>query len=138
MHSGTYQPRDTFSEEALESLSKTIEQLGVLEPLIVRGSTTHKSQFEIIAGERRFRAAKLTGLTQVPCLVSNYSNEQAAHVALIENTAREALKPTAEALAVKRLIEEFQYRHEEVAVRLEEEGYLIDMKSSSVDDPGKT
>jgi len=118
LHSGTYQPRDTFSEEALESLSKTIEQLGVLEPLIVRASTTHKNQFEIIAGERRFRAAKLAGLTQVPCLISNYSNEQAAQVALIENTAREALNPIAEALAVKRLTEEFQYRHEEVAALL--------------------
>ena len=118
LHSGTYQPRDTFSEDALDSLSKTIEQLGVLEPLIVRASTSHENQFEIIAGERRFRAAKLAGLTQVPCLVSNYSNEQAAQVALIENTAREALNPIAEALAVKRLTEEFQYTHEEVAALL--------------------
>ena len=72
LHSGAYQPRDMFSEEALESLSKTIAQLGVLEPLIVRASTTVPDHFEIIAGERRWRAAKLAGLTEVPCLVSNY------------------------------------------------------------------
>src|SRR5688572_10840078 len=83
LHSGTYQPRDSFSEEALQSLAKTIEQLGILEPLIVRASQ-HQNQFEIVAGERRFRAAKLAGFTVVPCLLSNYTNEQAAQIALIE------------------------------------------------------
>ena len=75
-------------------------------------------RFEIIAGERRWRAAKLAGLTEVPCLVSNYSDEQAAQVALIENTAREALNPIAEALAIQRLTIEFRYTHEEVATLL--------------------
>lgn len=114
LHSGTYQPRDFFSQEHLESLSKTIEQVGVLEPLIVRSSSQHPGQFEIIAGERRHKAAKLAGLTQVPCLLSNYSNEQAAQIALIENMSREGLNPIAEALAMERLATEFRYTHDEI------------------------
>jgi ParB family transcriptional regulator, chromosome partitioning protein len=118
LHSGTYQPRDTFSEEAIASLSKTIAQLGVLEPLIVRASTKNHEHFEIVAGERRFRAAKLAGLAVVPCLLSNYTNEQAAQIALIENTHREALNPIAEALAMKRLATEFRYTHDEIGLLL--------------------
>lgn len=118
LHSGTYQPRDIFSEEALESLSKTIAQLGVLEPLIVRASTKNHEHFEIVAGERRYRAAKLAGLAVVPCLLSNYTNEQAAQIALIENTHREALNPIAEALAMQRLATEFRYTHDEIGVLL--------------------
>jgi ParB family chromosome partitioning protein len=118
LHSGTYQPRDTFSEESLESLSKTIAQLGVLEPLIVRVSQRYQDQFEIVAGERRFRAAKLAGFTVIPCLLSNYTNEQAAQIALIENIHREALDPIAEARAMQRLADEFDYTHGEVAVLL--------------------
>lgn len=118
LHSGTYQPRESFSEESLESLSATIAQLGVLEPLIVRLSPKTPEQFEIIAGERRWRAAKRVGLTVVPCLVSNYSNEQAAQIALIENTCREELNPITKAFAMQRLIEEFCYTHDEVAVLL--------------------
>src|SRR5580698_1235119 len=107
LHSGTYQPRDTFSQEALDSLSKTIAQLGVLEPLIVRLSPKNPDHFEIVAGERRWRAAKLAGLQTVPCLLSNYTNEQTAQIALIENTCREALNPIAEAQAMQRLANEF-------------------------------
>lgn len=118
LHSGVYQPRDIFLEEALNSLAKTIEQLGVLEPLIVRRSPIHSDQYEIIAGERRFRAAKLAELTIVPCLLTNYSDEQAAQIALIENTAREALNPIAEAIAMKRLSEAFHYTHEEIGALL--------------------
>lgn len=118
LHSGTYQPRDMFSEEALGSLAKTIAQLGVLEPLIVRTSIKSPDHFEIVAGERRWRAAKLAGLDVVPCLLANYSNEQAAQIALIENTAREALNPIAEALAMQRLTTEFQYTHDEIGVLL--------------------
>lgn len=118
LHSGTYQPREAFPPESLESLSKTIEQLGVLEPLIVRSSQTHPKHFEIVAGERRWRAAKLAGLQSVPCLLSNYTNEQAAQIALIENTCREALNPIAEAQAMQRLANEFQYTHNEVAMLL--------------------
>jgi ParB family chromosome partitioning protein len=125
LHSGTYQPRDVFSEEALVSLSQTIAQLGVLEPLIVRASMQHHEHFEIVAGERRYRAAKLAGLTVVPCLLSNYTNEQAAQIALIENTHREALNPIAEALAMKRLATEFRYTHDEI-------GLLLGMSRSQV------
>lgn len=118
LHSGTYQPRDEFSEEALETLTKTITQLGILEPLIVRLSQKFEEKFEIVAGERRWRAAKRAGLTVVPCLISNYTNEQAAQIALIENTCREALNPIAEALAMQRLAEEFRYTHDEISMLL--------------------
>jgi len=118
LHSGTYQPRDLFSEEALERLSKTIDHLGVLEPIIVRQSTKIAGHFEIVAGERRWRAAKLAGLTVIPCLLTNYSDEQAAQVALIENTCREALDPISEALAMQRLIANFNYSHEELGAIL--------------------
>jgi ParB family chromosome partitioning protein len=118
LHSGAYQPRDTFSDENLVSLAKTIEQLGVLEPLIVRPSPKKLGQFEIVAGERRYLASKLAGLAVVPCLLSHYSNEQAAQIALIENTCREALNPIAEALAMQRLASEFGYTHDEIGVLL--------------------
>ena len=118
LHSGTYQPRDEFSEEALVTLTKTIAQLGILEPLIVRLSQKFEEKFEIVAGERRWRAAKRAGLTVVPCLISNYTNEQAAQIALIENTCREALNPIAEALAMHRLAEEFRYTHDEISLLL--------------------
>jgi ParB family chromosome partitioning protein len=118
LHSSAYQPRENFSDERLASLSATIKQLGVLEPLIVRLSTQKQAQYEIVAGERRFRAAKLAGLTVVPCLLSNYTNEQAAQIALIENTCREELNPIAEALAIKRLATEFCYTHEEIGILL--------------------
>lgn len=118
LHSGKYQPRDDFSEEGIQSLAKTIEQLGVLEPIIVRQSMLHRGQYEIIAGERRFRAAKVANLSTVPCLLSNYTDEQAAQIALIENIAREGLNPIAEAQAMRRLATEFHYTHEEVGALL--------------------
>lgn len=118
LHSGTYQPRDEFADEALESLSKTIAQLGILEPLIVRASQKYAEKLEIVAGERRWRAAQRAGLTVVPCLISNYTNEQAAQIALIENTCREALNPIAEAIAMQRLAEEFRYTHDEISMLL--------------------
>jgi ParB family chromosome partitioning protein len=118
LHSGTYQPRDEFSDETLESLSKTIAQLGILEPLIIRASQKYDEKFEIVAGERRWRAAQRAGLTVVPCLISNYTNEQAAQIALIENTCREALNPIAEAFAMQRLAEEFRYTHDEISMLL--------------------
>lgn len=118
LHSGTYQPRNDFSEEALEILSKTIAQVGILEPLIVRTSQKSAEKFEIVAGERRWRAAQRAGLTAVPCLISNYTNEQAAQIALIENTCREALNPIEEAYAIQRLTDEFRYTHDEVSMLL--------------------
>ncbi len=118
LHSGTYQPRNEFSEEALVSLSKTIAQLGILEPLIVRASQKDSEKLEIVAGERRWRAAKRAGLTRIPCLISNYTNEQAAQIALIENTCRAALNPIEKAHAIQRLTDEFRYTHDEVSMLL--------------------
>ncbi|MHB1948722.1 MAG: ParB/RepB/Spo0J family partition protein [Gammaproteobacteria bacterium] len=118
LHSGTYQPRHDFSEETLESLSKTIAQVGILEPLIIRASKSHAGKFEIVAGERRWRAAQRAGLSVVPCLISNYTNEQAAQIALIENKCREALNPIEEACAMQRLTDEFRYTHDEVSMLL--------------------
>lgn len=115
LHTGRYQPRKDFAEEALEQLTKTVDQLGVIEPLIVRLSQTQRDCFEIIAGERRFRAAKRAGFITVPCLLTNYSDEQAAQVALIENTSREDLNPIEKAQAMKRMVDEFRYKHDEVA-----------------------
>jgi ParB family chromosome partitioning protein len=115
LHSGKFQPRDIFSEDALISLAATIEHLGILEPIIVRHSQKTSGCYEIIAGERRFRAAKKANLSTVPCLLTQYSDEQTAQVALIENTAREALDPIAEATAMYRLVENFRYTHDEIA-----------------------
>lgn len=118
LHSGTYQLRHEFSEETLDSLSKTIAQLGILEPLIVRASQRYAGKFEIVTGERRWRAAQRVGLAIVPCLISNYTNEQAAQIALVENTCREALNPIEEACALQRLTDEFRYTHDEVSILL--------------------
>lgn len=118
LHSGTYQPRREFSEESLMQLRDTIEQLGVLEPLIVRPSQQHTGQYEIIAGERRFRAATLAGLASVPCMVASFSNEKAAQAALIENTCREELNPIDKAHAMQRFVIEFNYTHEEIGALL--------------------
>lgn len=114
---GPYQPRQQFSKEGLETLAQTIRQVGILEPLVVRPGPT-AGHYEIVAGERRWRAASLVGLSTVPCLVSTYSDEQSAQIALIENTCREALNPIAEAQAMQRLIQEFKYTHEELAAIL--------------------
>ena len=103
------------NEEALNELADSIKVYGVVEPVILKKSV---KGYEIVAGERRFRAAKKSGLSVVPCLLSNYSNEQAAQIALIENTCREAINPIAEAFAIKKLAEEFRYTHEEIAETL--------------------
>jgi ParB family chromosome partitioning protein len=113
---GKYQPRQTFSIEGLESLASTIKQLGILQPIVVRKLATHR--YEIVAGERRWRAAQIAGLSQVPCLVGNYTEEQSAQISLIENMSRENLNPLTEAKAIARLIEEFSYTHEETAAIL--------------------
>lgn len=118
LHSGTYQPRREFSETSLMQLSDTIAQLGVLEPLIVRPSQQHSGQYEIIAGERRFRAATLASLVSVPCMVVGFSNEKAAQAALIENTCREDLNPIDKAYAMQRFVTEFDYTHEEIGALL--------------------
>src|SRR3989338_8379454 len=113
---GHYQPRRQFNELALQELSESIRSQGVIEPIIVR--ETSADRYEIIAGERRWRASQLAGLTTVPCVIRNYTDAQAAEVTLIENIQREDLNPIEEALALLRLIDDFQYTHDSLAKSL--------------------
>lgn len=123
---GQYQPRQAFDPKALQELADTIKNVGVLEPLIVRlkntieknHTSTIETIYEIIAGERRWRASQLAGLEKVPCLIGEFTDEQAIQIALIENLSRQDLNPIEEAEAIARLIEEFSFTHEEVAKRL--------------------
>lgn len=110
---GRYQPRRDFNEQALQELAESIRSQGVIEPIIVRETVSNR--YEIIAGERRWRASQLAGLKTVPCIVRQYTDAQAAEVTLIENIQREDLNPIEEAHALVRLIDEFLYTHEEVA-----------------------
>lgn len=111
---GTYQPRQYFDPEKLQELASSIKSTGgLLQPIVVRPL---KSQlFEIVAGERRWRAAQMAGLAEVNCLVCDYSDEQALQASIVENTSRADLNPIEEARAYQRLIDEFDYLHEEVA-----------------------
>lgn len=110
---GRYQPRRIFNEVILQELAESIRSQGVIEPIIVR-EISH-NHYEIIAGERRWRASQLVGLRTVPCVIRDYTDAQAAEVTLIENIQREDLNPIEEAEALSRLIEDFQYTHDEVA-----------------------
>ncbi|MGE0313887.1 MAG: ParB/RepB/Spo0J family partition protein [Lautropia sp.] len=110
---GRYQPRTRMDEPALQELAASIREHGLLQPIVVRA--IDESRFEIIAGERRFRAAALAQLDTVPVLVRDVSDENALAMALIENIQREDLNPLEEAAAIKRLIDEFHYTHEQAA-----------------------
>jgi ParB family chromosome partitioning protein len=110
---GRYQPREIFDPEALEELAQSIRSQGLILPLVVRPITS--SRYEIIAGERRWRASQIAGLTSVSCLVRNFNDEQAAAVCTIENIQRQDLNPIEEAHAYARLVQEFSYHHDEVA-----------------------
>ena len=114
---GMYQPRTRMDEGALYELAESIKAQGVMQPILVRLLTdgAHAGQYEIIAGERRSRAAKLAGLESVPVLVRNVPNEAAAAMALIENIQREDLNPLEEAQGLQRLIREFGLTHEQAA-----------------------
>lgn len=111
---GRYQPRTRMDQESLESLAASIRQQGVLQPILVR--KVEGGGYEILAGERRWRAAQRAGLQSVPVLVRNIPDEAALAVGLIENIQRENLNPLEEALGVKRLIEEFGLTHEKAAL----------------------
>lgn len=110
---GKYQPRREFDQEALKELSLSIASQGILQPIVVRSSGNN--EYEIIAGERRWRAAQMAGLQQVPIIICNISDESALAFGLIENIQRQDLNPIEEAFALKRLIEEFNMTHEQVA-----------------------
>ncbi|NQW67371.1 MAG: ParB/RepB/Spo0J family partition protein [Burkholderiales bacterium] len=117
MVAGVYQPRTRMDEGALYELAESIKAQGIMQPILVRrlsaGANTGK--YEIIAGERRFRAAKLAGLSEVPVLVRDVPDQAAAAMALIENIQREDLNPLEEAQGLQRLIKEFGLTHEEAA-----------------------
>lgn len=109
------QPRKNFDEDALQELADSIKQYGIVEPLIVQDRKTY---YEIIAGERRWRAAKLAGLKEVPVIVRNYTEQEIVEISLIENIQREDLNPIEEAQAYKRLLTEFHLKQDEVAERV--------------------
>ncbi|WP_105167149.1 ParB/RepB/Spo0J family partition protein [Pseudoalteromonas sp. T1lg23B] len=110
---GKYQPRKDMSEQALEELASSIRAQGVLQPIVVR--PTGDNQFEIIAGERRWRAAQLAELDVVPCILKDVPDEAAVAIALIENIQREDLNAMEEAVALDRLLHEFELTHQQVA-----------------------
>ena len=109
------QPRKSFTEDSLIELSESIKQHGIVQPLVV---TKKDDYFEIIAGERRWRAAKKAGLKEVPVVVKDYSPQEIMEIALIENIQREDLNPVEEAMAYQRLIKEYDLKQDEVAERV--------------------
>ncbi len=109
------QPRKTFDEDALIELSESIKQYGVLQPLLVQKKDYY---YEIIAGERRWRAAKLAGIKEIPVIIKDYSSQELIEIALIENIQREDLNPIEEALAYQRLIKDYSLKQDEVAEKV--------------------
>jgi ParB family chromosome partitioning protein len=113
---GKYQPRREFKPEALQELADSIRMQGIVQPIVVR--MIAQGQYEIIAGERRWRAAQAIGLKNVPCVITDYDDERAAAITLIENIQREDLNPIEEASSYQRLLQEFSYTHERLANEL--------------------
>ena len=109
------QPRKAFDEDALGELSDSIKQFGIIQPLVVQ---KRKDYYEIIAGERRWRAARLAGLKEVPVVIKDYSDQEIVEIALIENIQREDLNPIEEAQAYKRLLTEFNLKQDQLAERV--------------------
>lgn len=109
------QPRKNFDEDALEELAESIKQFGLLQPILVQDRKTY---YEIIAGERRWRAAKKAGLKEVPVIIKNLTEQEIVEISLIENIQREDLNPIEEAQAYKRLLTEFNLKQDEVADRV--------------------
>jgi ParB family chromosome partitioning protein len=109
------QPRQTFAEDGLRELSESIRQRGILQPVLVRPA---ESGFELIAGERRWRAAQYAGLAHIPVVVREVSDDEMLEIALVENLQREDLNPMEEAAAYRRLMEDLGYTQEEIAVRV--------------------
>ena len=109
------QPRKNFNEDALLELSDSIKQYGVIQPLIVQKKGDH---YEIIAGERRWRAAKMAGIKEIPVIIKDYSDQQVMEISLIENIQREDLNPIEEAMAYKNLMEEFHLKQDGIAEKV--------------------
>ena len=119
------QPRKNFDEDALLELSESIKQFGVLQPLLV---VDRKDYYEIIAGERRWRAAKMAGLKKVPVIIKDLTEQEIVEISLIENIQRENLNPIEEAIAYKRLLNEFNLKQDEVAERVSKSRTAITMR----------
>jgi ParB family chromosome partitioning protein len=119
---GAYQPRQDMRRESLEELAESIRAQGIVQPIVVRplkrGGATDSGQYEIVAGERRWRAAQMAGLADVPVVVRDIPDSAVIAVALIENIQREDLNPLEEALALRRLIDEFHMTHQEAATAI--------------------
>lgn len=109
------QPRKNFDEDSLQELCDSIKQVGLIQPILVQD---RKSHYEIIAGERRWRAAKMAGLKEIPVIIRDYSDQEIMEISLIENIQREDLNPIEEAQAYKRLLTEFNLKQDEVAERV--------------------
>jgi ParB family chromosome partitioning protein len=110
---GKYQPRAYFAEESIAELSDSIKAQGIIQPIVLRRIA--EERYEIIAGERRWRAAQLAGLAKVPAVIRNVDDDSALAMSLIENIQREDLNPLEEAAALQRLVDDFQFTHQEVA-----------------------
>lgn len=106
------QPRKFFDEQSLSELAESIKKNGIIQPIIVR---RYGKKYQIIAGERRFRAAKIAGLDHVPVVIKSYENRQTSEIALVENIQRDNLNPLEEALAYKNLIDNYGYKHDELS-----------------------
>lgn len=125
---GGFQPRRVFTTEALADLVVSIKEKGVLQPLLVRKNPKQDNSFEIIAGERRFRAAKMAGLLNIPVIIKDFNDKEALEVGIIENLQREDLNPLEEAEAYKRLMKEFNYTQENLSrVMGKSRSYLANM-----------
>ncbi len=114
---GIYQPRKSFDQDQLLELSNSIRENGIIQPIIVR-KADERGTFEIVAGERRFRAAKMAGLNKVPVIIKDIDNTQALEFAIIENVQRADLSPIEEAQGYKQLMNEFEYTQEQVAKKI--------------------
>ena len=116
------QPRKNFDENAMEELADSIKKYGIIQPLVVR---KQGDRYEIIAGERRWRAAKIAGLREVPVIIRNYTDQEIMEISLIENIQRENLNPIEEAMAYQMLIQEFHLKQEDVAARVSKSRVFI-------------
>lgn len=114
LQAGRFQPRQDFNLSALQELANSIASQGLIEPLVVREIA--KDRYEILAGERRWRASRLAGLTEIPCLIGDYTDKQACALTLIENIQRQDLNLIEEAQGYRRLIDEFHYQQDELSV----------------------
>ncbi len=129
-----FQPRENFDDKGIKELAESIKEKGIIQPIIVR---EHEDKYQIVAGERRFLAAKLAGLKSIPAIVKNISDEESAEIALIENVQRKDLNPIEEALAYRRLIDKFGYTQEELAKKIGKDRVTITNSLRLLNLPGE-